>query len=94
MCNIRSYKTGPPNPFQVTKDISTPRKGGLDLKIIPPKAIIQQKKEQKNMISSGAGSGSQFLQENLIGKGESSKSSKLAFLHPIKVRLLRVLSLY
>ncbi len=78
-CNIKAFKTGPPNPFVVSKTLSTTRKGGYDLNYISPKVLKEQEKRE---LASGAGT--PLGQENLFGKGEKTK---LAFLHPVKVCL-------
>ncbi len=81
---VKSFKTGPPNPFVVPKNISKPRQGGPDLGYISPKVIKEKEKEEKQQIS-GFGENYAVSHETLIGHGDELNVSKLAFMHPIKV---------
>ena len=77
-CCVKTYETGPKNPFLVTKNISEPRKGGFDLGYIPVNVIVQKEKEEKK-------------KDDIVGFGNASEpnvnedNTNLAFLHPIKV---------
>ena len=80
-CSIKTFKTGPPNPFVIQKNISKPRDGALDLPYISPKAIIQKEKETRTKTTFND---NVVSKKSLIGHGESA-STNLAFLHPVKV---------
>ncbi len=73
----KTFKSGPPNPFVVEKNMSQPRKGGLNLGYVKEQAT--KEKGDKNISGSG--------EKDFIGSGDESKLSKLAFLHPVKVNV-------